>query len=78
MRGVRELAELARDEVGGLLADVDGVIPDPFEAARDDDHPQAPLPLRLVVREVENAFDGATVMRATAINFMLVRPDPGA
>jgi hypothetical protein len=22
--------------------------------------------------------DGATVMRATAINFMLVRPDPGA
>jgi hypothetical protein len=22
--------------------------------------------------------DGATVMRATAINFVLVRPDPGA
>jgi hypothetical protein len=33
VRGVRELAELAGDEVGGLLADVDRVVADPLEAA---------------------------------------------
>jgi hypothetical protein len=36
--GVRELAELAGDEVGRLLADVDGVVADPLEAAGDDQH----------------------------------------
>ena len=30
-------------QVRGLLADVDGVVTDPLEAARDDDHPQPPL-----------------------------------
>ena len=33
VRGVGELAELAGDEVRGLLADVDGVVADPLEAA---------------------------------------------
>jgi RimK family alpha-L-glutamate ligase len=33
VRGVGELAELAGDEIGGLLADVDGVVSDPLEAA---------------------------------------------
>ena len=32
VRSVRELAELAGDEVGDLLADVDGVVADPLEA----------------------------------------------
>jgi len=37
-------------------------------------------PDRGIVKAVVEATntDGATVMRATAINFMLVRPDPGA
>ena len=43
MGGVRELAELAGDEVRRLLADVDGVVADPLEAARDDEHPQTPF-----------------------------------
>jgi hypothetical protein len=33
VRGVRELAEIAGDEVSGLLADVDRVVADPLEAA---------------------------------------------
>src|SRR6266511_6057738 len=45
VRRVRELAELAGDEVGGLLADVDGVVADPLETARDDEHTQPPLAL---------------------------------
>ncbi len=45
MRRVGELAKLAGDEVGGLLADVDGVVADPLEAAGDDEDPQAPLAL---------------------------------
>ena len=43
MRCVRELVELAGDEVLGLLADVDGVVADPLDAPRDDDHPHPPL-----------------------------------
>jgi hypothetical protein len=31
MRGVLELAEQAGDQEGDLLADVDGVVPDPLE-----------------------------------------------
>ena len=61
MRGVRELAELAGDEVRGLLADVDGVISDPLQAARDDDHPQAPLADLGVGPEVEEALDDPPV-----------------
>ena len=37
MRGVGELAELGGYEERGLLADVDGVVADPLEAARDGD-----------------------------------------
>ncbi len=61
MRCIGELPELPRDQEGRLLTDVDGVVADPLEAARDDDHPQAPLALRLVIGEVENTFDGAAV-----------------
>src|SRR5215203_1616379 len=61
VRGVRELAELARDEVGGLLADVDGVVADPLEAARDEDHPKPPLPRLLVAADLEQAVDDAAV-----------------
>ena len=60
-RRVRELAELAGDEVGGLLADVDRVVADPLEAPRDDDHAQAPLPKRGVVPEREHVLDNAPV-----------------
>ena len=60
-RGVRELAELAGDEIRGLLADVDGVVADPLEAARDEDHPQPPLPHLEIVPEIEQAVDDPPV-----------------
>ena len=43
MRGIRELAELRGQQVRHLLADVDRVVADPLEAARHDQHPQAPF-----------------------------------
>ena len=61
VRRVGELAELAGDEVRGLLADVDGVVADPLEAARDEDHPQPPLALLRLVPDVEQAADDAAV-----------------
>ena len=61
VRGVGELAELAGDEVCGLLADVDGVVTDPLEAARDEDHPQTPLPLLELMPHVEQPVDDPAV-----------------
>ena len=40
VRGVAELAELAGDEIDDLLADVHGVVADPLDTTRDDEHPQ--------------------------------------
>src|SRR2546421_3617652 len=61
MRGVRELTELAGHEIRGLLADVDGVVADPLQATRDDDHPQAPLADGQIVAELEDPLDYAPV-----------------
>ena len=61
VRGVRELTELARDEVRGLLADVDCVVADPLEAAGDDDHPEPPLAELGVVAELEHVLHDAPV-----------------
>ena len=48
---VAELAELARDEIDDLLADVDGMVADPLDAAGDDEHAQAVLALLRRVAE---------------------------
>src|SRR6266516_585573 len=61
VRCISELAELAGDQEGRLLADVDGVVADPLETARDEDHPQPPFPLGNVAAEVQHAPDGAAV-----------------
>ena len=61
MRGVRELAELASDEERGLLADVDRVVADPLEAARDDDHAEAPFAELGVAAEREDVADDPPV-----------------
>ena len=61
VRGVRELAELARHQVRRLLADVDRVVADALEAARDDDHAQAPLAQGLVAAELQHVRDDAAV-----------------
>src|SRR5438309_1202541 len=45
MRRVGELTELARDEVRSLLTDVHSMVSDPLQAARDDQHTQAPFAL---------------------------------
>ena len=57
----RELAELAGHEVGDLLADVDGVVADPLDAAGDDEHPQAVLALLRRVAEREHVLDRVAV-----------------
>src|SRR5437764_10454137 len=61
MRGIGELAELGGQQVSGLLADVDGVVADPLERTRDDDHPQAVLPHLRVAAELEDACDDTAV-----------------
>src|SRR5438034_3773354 len=60
-RSIRELAKLAGDEICDLLADVDGVVPDPLEAARDRDHPQAPLEALRIGPEREHLPHDAAV-----------------
>ena len=61
VRRVGELAELAADEERRLLADVDRVVADPLEAARDDDHAQAPLAEGGVAAQREDVADDAPV-----------------
>src|SRR5205085_9966952 len=61
VRSVRELAELARDEVRRLFADVDRVVADPLQTARDEQHPQAPLARRLVGAEAQDLVDHSAV-----------------
>ena len=60
-RRVGELAELAGDEVRGLLADVDRVVADPLEAAGDEDHPEPPLAHLDVLADLEQPVDDAPV-----------------
>src|SRR5262245_1783171 len=50
--GVRELAELARDEERDLLADVDGVVPHPLEGPSRHVHVHAPVEGPRVVGEL--------------------------
>src|SRR5688572_7171261 len=61
VRGVGELAELPAHQVGGLLADVHGVVADPLEAAGNDDHAQAPLADVGVGSEGEDVLHDAAV-----------------
>ena len=61
MRGVGELVELAGDEVLDLLADVDGVVADPLDAAGDDDHPHPPLLGARGIRQREHLVGDAAV-----------------
>ena len=61
MRRVGELAELAGDEIGDLLADVDGVVADPLDATGDDEHPQTILALLGGVAEREHVVDRLAV-----------------
>ncbi len=57
VRRVRELPELAGDEVGSLFADVDCVVADPLETARDEDHPETPFTALLVGSEREDVVN---------------------
>ena len=61
MRGVGELAELGREQVRGLLADVDRAVADALDRPRDDDHPQAPLAERGLGHHVDEPLDEAAV-----------------
>ena len=61
MRRVGELAELPRHEVRDPLADVDGVVADPLDRTRDQDHPQPPLAHRRIGAELQQVPDDAPV-----------------
>ena len=62
MRRVRELTELRRQQVRGLLADVDGAVADPLDRARDDDHPQTPFAQLRLGHHVHEPFDEAAIV----------------
>ena len=53
VRGVLELAEEARNHKGDLLADIDGVVPDPLDRPRGKQHRHSPLPLVGVVADLQ-------------------------
>src|SRR5438093_5824206 len=61
VRGVRELAELGRQEVRRLLADVDGVVADALQSPGDYNHAETVLPHRGVAAELEDALYDAPV-----------------
>ena len=60
VRGVAELAQLARDDIGRLLGDVDGVVGDALERSSGQHHAQAPFAPRMVAADCEHLLhDGA-------------------
>src|SRR6266487_246068 len=61
VRGVRELTELRRQEVGRLLADVDRMIADALQGTGDDHHAEAILPHLGVLAELQDALDDPPV-----------------
>src|SRR6266581_5780984 len=61
VRGVCELAKLCRQEVRGLLADVDGVVADALQGPGDDHHAETVLPHLGIAAELENAPHDASV-----------------
>ena len=67
VRGVGELAELARREEGSLLTDVNRMVADPLETARGDDHAQAPL--EVLRAELDHALTMAMVEDLSCTHF---------
>src|SRR5579884_4013152 len=71
--GVGELVQLAGHHVGDLLADVDGVVADPLDAAGDDEHAQAVLALLGRVAEREHVLDRVPVRAVDQLVELLQR-----
>ena len=61
VRGVRELAEQAGHDERHLLADVDGVVADPLERARDEHHVHRPLARVGVVADLDRRAEDLAV-----------------
>jgi DNA-binding response OmpR family regulator len=61
VRGVGELAELGREQVRRLLADVDGMVADPLERPRHDHHAQAVLTHLRVLSQLEDALHDSAI-----------------
>src|SRR5829696_3483307 len=61
VRGVLELPEQAGDDEGGLLADVDCVIPDPLDVAAHEHHVHGPLAPVGLVSELERVVEDLPV-----------------
>ena len=60
--GVGELAELARDQVGHALADIDGVVADSFQAMGDNDGVQTRLASLFVAAQRHDPSRQVTVL----------------
>jgi len=61
VRGVLELPEQARDDEGGLLADVDCVVPDPLDIAAYEHHVHGPLAPVEFISELERVVEDLPV-----------------
>src|SRR5512133_2124745 len=60
-RGVRELPEQPADDERGDLADVDGVVADPFEGSRDHRHVHGPLARIRVVADLDRELEDLAI-----------------
>src|SRR4026209_2609649 len=61
VRGVCELAKLCRQQVGGLLADVDSVVANTLEGPGDHHHAEAVLPHLGIPTKLQDALDNSPV-----------------
>ena len=75
--GVGELAELTGNQVRRLLADVNCMVADPLEAARDEQHAQAPAARVEVVRHREDLLVRAAVRAVDQLVELDQRLGPG-
>jgi hypothetical protein len=75
VRRVGELAELAGDEVGGLLADVDRAVADALDHPCHHDHSEAPLAKRGRRHHINEPLDEATVPRDVKLGETLSEDD---
>src|SRR5438034_8158937 len=61
VRGVRELAEQARDHECSLLTDINGVVADPLQGARHENHLHGPLACIGVIADLDRDAEAVAV-----------------
>src|ERR1035438_6179547 len=71
-RGARELPEQSGDDERDLLADVHGVVADPLQRARDEDHVHRPLARVGVLADLDRHAEDVTVQ---AVDLVILADD---